>query len=92
MFLHGYGRSLCRVNVLFAWKEAEVPSLLFNDPLASVGPTMLAVLVAEVSHKTPRFEDSGSSQLGMLTSEINGPDTVAHVLQVAGCQRVTFVA
>ena len=63
-----------------------------DDPFAPFGRTMVVVLVGEVSHKTPWFEDPGGRQLGMLTSELDGPHTIPHVLQVAGRQRVAFVA
>lgn len=83
MFIGGYGcfrrariRSLRELG-------AELPSLLFDDPLAAVGPTMATVLIREVSHERTRFEYAGGAQLRVLAREIDGPDAVAHVLQVA---------
>jgi hypothetical protein len=76
----------------FCVGTGETPPLLFDDPLTMVGPIESAVLVAEVSHETTGLKDAGRGQLGMLASEINRPHAIPHVLQVAGCQRVTFVA
>lgn len=60
--------------------------LLTDDPLAAIRSTMAVVLVGEVADEGTGFEDAGGGQLGVLPREIDGPDAVAHVPEVARFQ------